>query len=284
MSRSAALAPFARLRRSRPARALLGRFLETASRAGYAARGAVYVAMGLIALLAALDLAPRAEGAAGALEPFARWPLGIALLWLVGLGLAGFSLWRALQSVFDADRQGTSPAALFARAGQAVSGLVYAALAVSTFGLLDTLDDLGDDDREATEAAVARALTVPGGELLVVALGGFILACGVAGLAQALFRDFCRPLACDERLEPLAGALGRIGYGARGIVFLVAGGFTLAAGLSARAGEARGMGSALDWLEALPFGQTLLGLTALGLAAFGAFAFVEARWRRMNVG
>ena len=40
--------------------------------------------------------------------------------------------------------------------------------------------------------------------------------------------------------------------------------------------------TALDALEAQPGGSWILGLTAAGLMAFGAFAFVEARWRRIR--
>ena len=44
-----------------------------------------------------------------------------------------------------------------------------------------------------------------------------------------------------------------------------------------------GLGAAaLDALEAQPGGSWILGLTAAGLMAFGAFAFVEARWRRIR--
>ena len=41
-------------------------------------------------------------------------------------------------------------------------------------------------------------------------------------------------------------------------------------------------GGALDALESQPGGSWMLGLTAVGLMAFGAFAFVEARWRRIR--
>ena len=67
------------------------------------------------------------------------------------------------------------------------------------------------------------------------------------------------------------------------LAFLPAGAFLVLAGLHARSAEAKGTGAALDWLEGLPFGGLLLGLTAVGLIAFGLFAFVEARFRTLNV-
>jgi len=253
---------------------------EAAARLGYVARGSVYISIGLIALLAVAGLTPRAEGALGALEAWGRWPPGLALLWLTGLGLYGFAGWRALQSVFDADRQGREPKALAARAGQALSGLVYGGLAVSTFGLLDALEDLREpDDQAATRAFVAQALEWPLGAWAVMAAGGFILALGAGNILQALTRDFCSQLVCDRGIGRWAQALGRAGYLARGIAFLPAGALMISAGLHARASEAGGVGAALEALGGMPHGGMLLGLVGVGLIAFGLFAFVEARYR-----
>lgn len=265
-------------------RAPLATLAEMACRAGYVARGAVYLSVGVIALLAAIDLTPRAEGSLGALEAWADWPFGIALLWTAGLGLYGFTGWRLLQSVFDADRQGRSAKALAARAGQALSGLVYGGLAISVFGLLDTLEDLGEvDDRAATQESVAKLMAMPGGELMVMAAGAFVVGAGIGAIVQALGRDLCKPLGCDRDTRRWAAWLGRIGYFGRGLAFLPGGGFLLLAGLHARSDEARGMGGALQWVEQVPFGGALLALIAIGLIAFGLFALVEARYRRMNV-
>ncbi|MDZ4320705.1 MAG: DUF1206 domain-containing protein, partial [Phenylobacterium sp.] len=100
----------------------LGALAQLACRFGYAARGFVYLSIGVIAVLAAVEMVPQAEGSLGAVEAWADWPLGLVLLGAAGFGLYGFAGWRLLQSVFDAERQGTSPKALAARAGQAISG------------------------------------------------------------------------------------------------------------------------------------------------------------------
>lgn len=254
--------------------------VELAARAGYVARGAVYVSIGGIALLAAAGLAPRAEGALGALDAWGQWPAGIALLWLMGLGLYGFAGWRALQAIFDVDRKGKSPTALAGRLGQAVSGLVYGGLAVSVFGLLDAIEDLHEaDDQAKTRAAVAQALELPGGEMGVMIAGLFILGVGAGSMIRAVFGHFGRKLDCDAETARWAGVTARVGYFGRGLAFLPAGLFTFRAGWHARAAEARGLGGALDTLKDQPFGEIALALLALGLVAFGLYAFLEA-WNR----
>ncbi len=257
--------------------------LELVCRSGYAARGFVYFSIGLIALLVALGRKQRAEGATGALEVWADAPLGIPLLWLTGLGLFGFAVWRALQSILDADNQGDKPKAIAARLGQAVSGIVYAALGYSVIQLGRALGDLGGTSDTGANGGVSKMLAMEGGEWLVMLAGLFVAGCGVGNLIQAFKRDFTKPLRCPASFRTRVQKLGQIGYAARGIVFLPAGVFLFLAGQHANAQEAKDTGQALEWLGALPFGDALLSGAALGLAAFGLFAFIEARYRRLNL-
>jgi hypothetical protein len=125
---------------------------------------------------------------------------------MIGLGLYGFAGWRGLQAVFDVDRRGRSLKALANRAGQAISGLTYLALAISVFGLLDAIEDLHEvDDQAATREAVTKALELPFGDLLVVGTGLFILAAGVGSIARAVFDHFGRSLDCRPETRAWAG-------------------------------------------------------------------------------
>ena len=251
-----------------------------AARLGYVARGTVYLSIGLIALLAVAGLAPHTRGALGALEAWAHWRLGVALLWFTGFGLWGFAGWRVLQSVFDADRQGSSAQAIGSRAGQAVSGLIYGAMAVSIFDLIDTLHDIRHQGEVAkTRATVAAVMTWPMGSTLIIGLGAFIVACGIGNAIRACVDDFGSTLRCDPKVTVWACRLARVGYFGRGVAMLPVGFFMLSAGWHARASEARGVGGALWALHSQVLGDVMLTLVALGLVAFGIFAFVEAWYR-----
>lgn len=253
---------------------------ELVARGGYVARGAVYVAVGAVALLASLGLTPHARSTLGALEAWGQWPAGVVFLWLIGLGLYGFAGWRALQSIFDVDRQGASAKGLAARAGQAVSGLVYGGLAVSVFGLLHAQHHLArQSEHVAMAQSVQTALALPFGAVLVIAAGLFILACGLGNMARAAFSHFGRTLECDRGVARWAGTIARIGYFARGVALAPVGFFMVRAGLHARAVEAHDLGGALEALHRQPMGGWLLSLTALGLVAFGVFGFLEAAYR-----
>ncbi|WP_082554646.1 DUF1206 domain-containing protein [Caulobacter sp. Root1455] len=264
-------------------RTTVAKAIELASRLGYAARGLVYLGLGSIVLLAALDLTPRAKGAKGMLRAWAEWPLGWALIGGIGVGLAGFAAWRFLQAVFDADRHGRSPKAWAVRIGQAVSGLIYGGLALSAFELLDELEDVREVDEEQTVHHTAGAvLDLPYGDTLLIAAGLAVVAFGIGNVIQGLVQDFSKRLDCDDRICRRVVPLAKVGYGARGLASLPLGVFLVLAGLQARAAEARGWGGALQAVERQPFGSWALGLVATGLIAFGLFGLVEARYRRIR--
>jgi len=259
------------------------RLIEGAARFGYGARALVYLSVGGMALLAAAGRAPRALGAVDALEAWGRWPLGIVLLWLTGLGLYAFSGWRALQALLDADRLGTAPGALVERAGKAFSGLVYGGLAISVFGLLDAMEDLREvDDQAATRAAIEAALAYPGGDRLVIVMGALIVAAGAGNAWRALSSHFTDNLDCDRPAARWVGLLARAGYLARGVVLIGAGALTVSAGLHARAAEVGGTGEALAALGGQPGGGVWLTLAGLGLIAFAIFGFLKAGLRRIG--
>jgi len=75
--------------------------------------------------------------------------------------------------------------------------------------------------------------------------------------------------------------IGRMGLVARGIVFAVIGVFLIQASRHQDAGEAVGLGGALQKLAAQPDGQVLLAVVAAGLVMYGLFSFVETRYRRL---
>jgi sugar phosphate permease len=73
--------------------------------------------------------------------------------------------------------------------------------------------------------------------------------------------------------------VGRVGFAARGVVFGLIGVFLIQAARHNDAGEAVGLGGALQKLADQSQGQILLGVVAAGLAMYGLFSIVEARYR-----
>jgi hypothetical protein len=254
--------------------------LELLARLGYAARGVVSLLIGLLALLAALGRGGEVTGSKGALQALFAQSWGSILLGVVALGLFGFALWRALQSILDADGLGNTWGALAKRAGQLISAGVYLGLGVFAVSLLMGSASGGEEEQAARDWT-RWLLSQPFGRWLVGAVGLGVLAAALGMARKAWSASFRKHLSCGQAQASWVVPLGRAGYAARAVVFLIIGGFLLVAAWQSDPGEARGLGGALLALQEQPFGRILFGLVALGLAAFGAFEFAEARYRRI---
>jgi len=268
------------LRRVPPLRDLL----ELAARLGYGARGFVYLSAGLLILLAAVDLVGDTVGIKGALEWLAMRPLGRFWVFLVGLGLAAFVLWRLLQSVFDADHESVSRHGLVTRLSQAFSGFSYAALSFAAFSLLihaPTGDPVMDGVIRSRERA-ATVLSLPFGKWLLVGVGLAIFGIGAANVVKAWREDFTEYLACSAKTCRRVSPLARIGHVARGLAYLPLAALVVLAGLKSEASDVTSLGAALEAVERQPGGAWILAGGALGFIAFGVFSFIEARFRRIR--
>ena len=261
----------------------LDKALELIARVGYGARGLIYLSLGVVIFLAAWDVVGSSVGTSGAIGAVAEQPLGRVWLWGLGLGLWAFVLWRVLQAVFDADREGNSRKALMLRAGQAVSGIFYGILAATVFEVLDEIETnpAADDIAENQEKA-AMLLDLPFGDWLLIGAGLVIAGVGIGNILKGIGKDFCEDLACSSDLSERFTVLARAGYIARGVTYLPLAVFVVLAGFRARAEDVTSFGASLDALEAQPGGSLILGLCAVGLMAFGLFALIEARYRRIR--
>jgi hypothetical protein len=258
-------------------------WLTRVARLGYAARGVVYVTLGIIALQAALGRR-EAEGRSGALQEIATQPAGKLLLVLIVVGLLGYAAWRLIESARGAEGEGRDAKGMGLRLAHAGSGLVYASLAVQAIRLLQGGSGGGNEEAR-TDDWTARLMALPWGRALVAAVGVGVLAYAVQQLRKAITGDVMRHLdlhELDAGNRTYVTRIGRMGIGARGVVFLITGGFLVLAALHANPSEATGLSGALTALESAPWGRWLLGLVALGLLAFGLFQFVHARYRQLQ--
>jgi hypothetical protein len=113
-------------------------------------------------------------------------------------------------------------------------------------------------------------------------IGAAVAAAGIGFLIKAWRGQVTAHLACDAATARWAVPLGRLGYAARGVVFVIIGAFLVLAAIRSSSSQVRGLGGALEALQAQPFGGALLGLVAAGLLAFGIFGFVQALYRRID--
>lgn len=263
------------LRSASPALVILGR-------AGYAAKGIVYVVIGSLATRVAMGTGGATTDSRGALGAIGGGPFGAAALVLIGVGLLGYTAWRLVAAITDAEGKGETPTSLAMRAMQAGRGVVYGVLGVQALRLLG--------GRHATRSTAtrdwtARLLALPFGRVLVGAVG-----LGVIGYAgYQLYRATTDKV--QKHLDlAAAGAtqatwivrLGRFGIAARAVVFAMIGVFLLRASKQSDSGEAGGIAQSLRALAGASHGGLVLGAVAFGLVAYGVYQVATARYRHMR--
>ncbi|MBA2635606.1 MAG: DUF1206 domain-containing protein [Sphingomonas sp.] len=239
---------------------------QSLTRVGFFGRGLLYILIAVLALGTG-----RTEDLTGALE-YLNDGAGRLLLILIGAGLAAYGLWRLADAGYGMENPGPAGKALRKRAVAGVIGCIYLYTAYKAARILFA----GGAVAISPQRQADTVLDLPGGEL-VLGIAALVLA--VAGLFQIRKAGKCSFLQhLDHRAQaPLVKWLGRIGYAARGVIFITVAFMIGTAALDGRSDEAGGMEQALDF-----FSGPVLYAVAVGLLLFGTFSIIEALFRRIH--
>lgn len=248
---------------------MAGKF-ELLTRTGFAARGILYGLIGWLALKSG-----RTEDGSGVLA-WLDAGSGRLLLAAMAVGFFFYAAWRLAEAWLDTGGKGSDAKGLAVRAGGAVSGLIHLG-----FGVVALLHAIGDDQGggggNSAQEGAATVLALPGGWLMVILGAALLAATGLFQIGRAWTANFMKNLSPSGEARGAICWLGRAGYLARGIVFLVMGLFLVRAGLEEQSSEAGGIGEALSSLP-----SNLQMLVAAGFVLFGLFSLAEARYRRID--
>jgi hypothetical protein len=261
-----------------------GPFVEKFARFGYAAKGVVYVLVGVLAAMAAFGNGGETTGSRGAMETLADQPFGRVLLGLIAFGLIGYALWQFIRSIEDPENEGSNGKGIAKRIGFFGSGVIHFALVICALGLMLGKGGGGGDD-EATKSLSARAMSYPMGQWLVAGAGIGLAIYGIRQLWRAFQANLDKRLRLGEINPQTRRAVvnvSRVGLAARGVVFGIIGIFLALAAYHHNPQEVKGVGGALETLREQSYGPWLLAAVAIGLIAYGVYECVKARYRQIN--
>ncbi|MFI8287983.1 DUF1206 domain-containing protein [Streptomyces sp. ms191] len=256
--------------------------VRVGARSGFAARGVLYLLIGVLAVRIGMTGGGEQADRGGALEQIAATPAGAVPLWALGAGLAGMAVWRLTEAVFGAaGPDGHKPGK---RALSAVRSVFYAFVAavVLAFAAGAGNSGAGETDRQSQDAT-ARLLALPAGRWLVGAAAVGIVVAGLWIAAQAVRRKYRKHLdrAMSKKARRYMDVTGVAGGVARGALLAAVGYFALRAAIDFDPDEAKGMDDAIRSFAQTGAGPWLLIALAAGLALFGLFSFGMSRWRRV---
>jgi hypothetical protein len=249
------------------------------ARTGLAARGAMYVLVGIIAVQIAVTGSDQQADRSGAVRLVAKTPLGSVILWVLVVGFAGMTLWRLSEAIWGTNETGGGKATK--RLASLARAVFYA---IVTYGILKYALGVGQPSSSDTQSRdlTAAALKYPGGQVIVAIAGAAILGGGLYIMYRGFKLKFLKHLrlgGTSPATRKVVTRLGQIGSMARGFVFGTVGTFLLIAAVDAKPGQAKGVDSALRALARTPLGPWLLVVVALGLVTFGVYSWCEAKWR-----
>ncbi|EMR03417.1 DUF1206 domain-containing protein [Cesiribacter andamanensis] len=258
------------------------KWIDTYARVGIAAKGLVYLLIGLLAAMAVFGEGGKVGDQQNAFQWILQQPFGQILLGIVILGLLGYVVWRMIMAFKDPDGLGTDAKAMFKRAGFFFSGLVYLFFAFSAARML--IPELGSGSGsggEGRQLLIAKVLEQPFGQILLGIFAAIVIGKGIFQLYRGItgkFKGHVDEQHMNHKEHEVYMKTGRMGYIARGVVFAILGYFLVQAAMQSDSSEAGGTGEALNFLS-MSGGPYLLAAVALGLICYGIFMFVKSKYR-----
>lgn len=257
-------------------------WMQRLGRLGFAAKGIVYVVIGVLAAQVAFGYGGSTTDSKGALQTIAQQPFGQILIALLAIGLVSYVVWRFLEGVADPLGEGDDAKGLAKRLGAVFSSVAYAGVALSAVRLLT---GVGQDESDTTRDWTAWLMEQPFGRWLVALVGLVVIGVGIGQCVIAYTGSFHQKFDqfdMSQQERALLTRLGQGGHVARGVTFGLIGMFFVVAAWRYDANRVQGLDGALATLAQQPYGAWLLGIVSLGVIAYGGYMLAMARYGKMS--
>ena len=250
-------------------------WLDHAIRAGLIAYGVVHLLVAWLAVQLAFGEKTKDASNNGALSYLAQQPMGKVLVWLIAVGMLLLVIWRVLEFAFGYPEESDDAKRWRKRATSLGKAVIYGALGWSAVKTAT-----GDGSNGGTDGTTAKIMQLPGGQLIVGAIGLAIIGYGISLVVRGWTEKFREHLDAQGQSGQDGSAyvlLGKAGYIAKGVAISIIGGLFAYAAATHEAKKSGGLDQALQTVLEQPFGQVLLTAIGLGIAAYGLFCFARAR-------
>jgi hypothetical protein len=248
-------------------------WLDRGIRFGMVVYGVVHLVVAWLALQLALGEHNTNASQQGAMQTVAKQSFGPLLLWLITIGMVLLVIWRAVEA-FVGHQEYDGGKRWRKRATSAFKAILYGYLAFTAFQFA-----IGANSGKSSNYT-AKIMDQTFGRWIVGLIGVAIIAYGLNYVRRGWTEKFMENLDARGTIGDAGTAyrwVGKVGYIAKGIAFVVVGGLFGAAAITHEAKKSGGLDQALQTVLQQPFGPFLLALIAAGIACYGLFCFARAR-------
>ena len=265
--------------------------LVKAGRAGWFAKGAVYVVAGVLALLVASKASgwSKSNGGGGeasptgAIKAIAHSSGGPLLLIVLAIGMLLYAAWRVVSAFLPGEKDAKSWAK---RIGFIISAVIYTSFAITAIAFARGTKSTGSTNGNSTVSKASGGIMQHnGGRVLIGVVGVIIIAVGLYRIAKGFKMDVNDELdlggvpAERGRWYKRLGSIGEIG---RGLGIGLIGYFLLRAAVTYDANQATGLDGAIRILVTKSFGLVVVLIIAVGFIAYGLFCLLTFTHRRLE--
>lgn len=253
------------------------------ARTGLIAKGTVYCLLGLLAFMSAFEIGGQSNKDADKKGVFemVEGAGGKVLLGVLTAGLLCYTLWRFVHAfnLRKTEKDKKKVAGKMVR--YIFSGLVY--LSVAAYAIKKLFGN-ADKNSDSTHDTASQLMQQPFGVWAVGVLALVMLGTGVYqayyGLSEK-YKKHVEGMNLHSAASKTLLLAGKIGYVARGIVWLIVAWLLMKAAMHANSNEAGDTSKAFEFLEKASYGSYLLGALGIGVICYGFFNFVRARYEQL---
>ena len=246
-------------------------------RLGYAARGTIYLTVGISAGVTTFDPSHKPGGFTESLKLFQHGWAGGAILILLAVGMACFAGWLTAAAIYRRDHPGYAHLVLVA--GMLGDAAVYIAFMGAVLGMVFGAHAGSEDELHSWIAWLNNGAL---GAVFVGLAGLVVCACGVWLIGWGGIGDIEGPLELPPVEKRMMLPIGRYGTAGRGAAILLVGGYLLMSAIHGDPREAHELGGVLKDMRSLPWGGVITGAFALAFIGSAILDFAIAAFRHFN--
>jgi hypothetical protein len=258
-------------------------------RAGWFAKGVVYLLAGGLALLVVGrsfgwshgTVAAKEASPTGAIKEVAQSSGGPLLLVALAVGMFLYAAWRLATAVLPGS---TDTEGVATRIGYGASAIMYTTFGVTALALARSRAVKANGNKTVTDLT-SRVMEHTAGRWLIGIVGVLVIGAGLYRLTKGLKSDVTDDVdmsgmsAERSRWTRRLGAVGEIG---RGTAMGLIGFFLVRAAVTFKASEATGLDGALRRLALESWGVLVVAVIGLGMIAYGLFCLVTFTRRQLQ--